>query len=354
MKFSVGFQLYEKGEEPFSHLVRDYQEYISEVFFPWMDIATGRSGLATRHGYTHWSAQARLEEELRAMKALGVKLDLLFNGNCYGEYALSEKLANTVVSVIEQLDEIGCGVDIVTTASPAVAHTVKKHFPHIEVRASVNMKIGTVKGMEYLSHLFDSFHVQREYNRDLPHLKMLKEWADENGKKLILLANSGCFSHCSGQIFHDNLVAHEAEICEVENIKGFTPYVCWQALKNKENWHYLLQNTWIRPEDLHHYDGLFDTVKLATRMHALPGLVIDAYARRSFFGNTLDLFEPGFGRALAPYIIRNDAFPEDWFTKSSSCDKMCHRCGYCKEVLKKVLFRTEEEENESVYGHLYQ
>ena len=341
MKFAVGFQLYDMGEEPFSGIVETYRDSISEVFFPWQDFATGRSAVATRHGFTDWTAQARTEEELKKIKALGIKLDLLFNGNCYGQYAISEKLANSVCSVIAHLEELDCGVDIITTASPAIAHTVKKHFPKIEVRASVNMKIGTVKGMQYLSDLFDSFHVQRDYNRNIPHLKMLKEWADQNGKKLIMLANSGCFRDCSGQIFHDNLVAHESEVCEVENIKDFTPYVCWRALKDRKNWPMLLQNTWVRPEDLHHYEGIFDTVKLATRMHQFPGMVIDAYARGRYYGNTLDLFEPGFGRAIAPYIVDNSAFPKDWFEKTSNCDKQCHKCGYCEEVLKKLLLNTE-------------
>ena len=343
MKYSVGFQLYENEEEPFSQIVKTYKEDISEVFFAWQDIPTGRSAIATRHGYTDWSAPERTEEELRFIKQMGVKLDLLFNGNCYGAYAISEKLANTVASVIEHLESVGCGVDVITTASPAIAHTVKKHFPKIEIRASVNMRIGSVKGMEYLSDLFDSFHVQREYNRDLEHLRMLKAWADESGKKLIMLANSGCFINCSGQIFHDNLVAHESEICEIKNLNDFMPYVCFRALKKKENWHMLLENTWVRPEDIHNYEGIFDTVKLATRMHSHPGMVIDAYARERFIGNTLDLFEPGFGRVLAPYIISNQDFPENWFTKTSSCDKICHKCGYCKEVLEKVLMNTEEK-----------
>ena len=340
MKCAVGFQLYDLGEEPFSEIVRTYQDHISEVFFAWQDTPSGRSGIATRHGYTDWTAQSRTEEELRAIKDMGIKLDILFNGNCYGEYALSEKLANNVISILRHLEETVGGVEIVTTASPAIAHTVKKHFPDMEVRASVNMKIGTVKGMEYLSGLFDSFHVQRDYNRDLDHLRMLKQWADGAGKKLVMLANSGCFIHCSGQIFHDNLVAHEAQICEVANLKDFTPYVCWNALKNRENWPMLLQNTWVRPEDLHHYEDLFDTVKLATRMHARPGMVIDAYCRGKFYGNTLDLCEPGFGRAIAPYIINNMAFPEDWFEKTTGCDKQCHQCGYCKSVLEKVLLNT--------------
>lgn len=341
MKFAVGFQLYDTGEEPFSQIVHTYREHISEVFFAWQDIPTGRSGIATRHGFTDWSAQHRTEEELRAIKAMGIKLDLLFNGNCYGQYAISEKLANTVVSTLAYLEEAVGGVEIVTTASPSIAHTVKKHFPAIEVRASVNMKIGTIKGMQYMAELFDSFHVQRDFNRDPEHLRKLKAWADANGKKLILLANSGCFIHCSGQTFHDNLVAHEAEICEVNNLKDLNPYVCWRMLKKRENWPMLLQNTWIRPEDLHHYEDIFDTVKLATRMHSHPGMVIHAYTTGRHYGNLLDLFEPGFGRALAPYIVDNRSFPEDWFHRTTHCDHNCHECGYCASVLEKVLLNTE-------------
>ena len=341
MKFAVGFQLYEDREEPFSELVRAYKDSISEVFFPWQDFATGRSALATRHGYTDWCAQEKCEAELHAIKELGIKLDLLFNGNCYGEYAISEKLRNSVASVIEHLEEIGCGADIITTASPAIAHVIKTYFPNIEVRASVNMKIGTVKGMQYVADLFDSFHIQREYNRDLEHVKELKAWADENGKKLVILANSGCLAHCSGQTFHDNMVAHESEICEIKNMEGFNPYVCRRALKSREDWYLILSSTWIRPEDVCNYEGIVDTMKLANRMHSRPGMVVDAYCRASFHGNTLDLLEPGYGRLLAPYIISNKSFPEDWFRKTSSCDKACHKCGYCKATLDKVLLNTE-------------
>jgi len=339
IKYSVGYQLCPPEAESFPEIVSAYRESISEVFFAWPEMPSGRGDVLVHSGDVQ-DVQQRMEMELREIKKMGVKLDLLFNANCYGAESLSEKLADKVRSVIEHLDSIDCGVDIVTTTSLAIAHTVKKFFSHIEVRASVNMKIGTVKGMEYVSDLFDSFHIQRDYNRDLSHLKELKSWADKNGKKLILLANSGCFAHCSGQIFHDNNVAHESEICKMQNIEGFNPYVCWRSLKRKSNWVKLLQNTWIRPEDMHNYEGLFDTVKLATRIHKLPGLVIDAYSRRRYFGNILDLFEPTFSTSIAPYIIDNSAFPKNWFDKTSTCDKMCYRCSYCDEVLKKVLMNT--------------
>ena len=340
MKFSVGYQLREQDEESFLSIIESYKDHIAEVYFPWLDIPSGRGSLINSAGYICWEAQNILVNELKAIKSMGIKLDLLLNGNCYGSDSMSENLSNKILSVLEYLKSVGCEVDVVTTASPAIAHMVKKHFPHIEVRASVNMRIGTVKGMEYLADLFDSYHVMREYNPDLTHLHKLKNWADASGKKLVLLANSGCFIHCSGQSFHDNMVAHESEICEVANLKDFNPYVCWRALKNRENWHMLLENTWIRPEDIHHYEGLFDTVKLATRMHSHPGLVIHAYTKGDYYGNTLDLFEPGFGRALMPWIIDNKAFPEDWFEQTTGCNKDCHNCGYCKSVLDRVLLHT--------------
>ena len=340
IKYSVGFQLNRPGKEPFLEIVNVYRDSISEVFFAWPEIASGRGDVATHCDATVEEIQQRLVQQLKEIKKIGIKLDLLLNANCYGADSLSEKLSKQVCTTIEYLNSVDCGIDIITTTSLAIAHTVKKHFPQIEVRASVNMKIGTVKGMEYVSDLFDSFHVQREYNRDLYHLKELKAWADKAGKKLVLLANSGCFAHCSGQIFHDNNVAHEEEISRTENIKNFNPYVCWRSLEDEGNWVKLLQNTWIRPEDIHNYEGLFDTVKLATRIHHLPGLVIDAYSKRRYIGNTLDLFEPTFSGALAPFVIDNTAFPKNWFEKTTSCDKLCYKCSYCKNVLEKVLVNT--------------
>ena len=107
MKFAVGFQLFGAKDVPFSELIEPYKDSISEVFFPWQDIPTGRSAAATRHGTTDWTAQARTEEELKKLKTMGLKLDLLFNGNCYGAYSLSEKLSNTVCSIIDHLENIG-------------------------------------------------------------------------------------------------------------------------------------------------------------------------------------------------------------------------------------------------------
>jgi hypothetical protein len=340
-RFSVGYQLAEEGEESFVDIVADYRPHVAEVYFPWAGMPSGRAALTERRGYVDWSGQARLEAELRALREMGVRLNVLFNANCYGGKAVSEYLQNQVASVMERLQDVCGGADVATTCSPAIARLIKTHFPATRTRASVNMRIGTVQGMQYVADIFDEFCVQRDYNRDLGRLRQLREWADARGKGLSILVNSGCLAFCSGQTFHDNLVAHEREVDETVNVAGWSPTVCWGLLKDKANWPILLQSTWVRPEDIGHYCGVAGLVKLATRMHQRPRMVIAAYVRGRHHGNLLDLMEPGFSPAIAPAVIDNDRIPADFFERTSRCDRSCDRCGYCAESLAGALVSPE-------------
>lgn len=340
MKFAVGYQLSEENEEPFTDIVRDYRDHIAEVYFPWPGTPSGRSPLGVAGGSVDWSAQARLEDDLVCLKDMGVRLQFLLNANCYGGESLSKHFLNRTVSMVEHLRKT-VKLDGVTTASLAIARALKECVGDLDVRASVNMRIGTVKGLMYVSDYFDSYTIQREYNRDPQRITECREWAEANGKALHILVNSGCMNFCSGQTFHDNLVAHEAEIAQTDVIEGWNPCVCWNYCAQPEHWVVLLQNSWIRPEDLHYYEDLFPIAKLATRMHANPRRVIRAYSERKYRGNVLDLFEPSHSPILKGHVIENSLFPDDWFERTTQCDKKCHRCDYCASVLKKVLLKVE-------------
>ena len=111
---------------------------------------------------------------------------------------------------------------------------LNQNFQDIDVRASVNMEIGTTEGLDYVAECFDSFYAKRECNRDFKQLKKLRSWCDNNGKKLYGLANSGCLNYCSTHTFHDNLVAHESEIAEMDNAYQFEGQ-CRRFLKDIEN-----------------------------------------------------------------------------------------------------------------------
>jgi len=337
MKFSVGYQLADPVEQPFAEVVAEFLPHIAEVYFPWLGLPSGRAPIGGRHGEIDARAREMYQQDLATIRDMGVGMNLLFNANCYGGDAMSKNLEQQVIAVMEALQRGIERVDAVTTTSPAIAHMVKQHFPEVATRASVNMRIGTIQGMQQLAHLFDGYYVRRDLNRNVEHLAELKAWADTEGKRLSILVNSGCMRDCSGQTFHDNLVAHETAVAENDNIDGFMPYACWNLLRDRSNWPVVLQSTWIRPEDLHHYDGLFDVVKLATRLHDRPHIVIRAYANRRYRGNLLDLLEPGYSPAFAPHILDNDAFPSDWFERTATCDRRCHTCSYCAQTLERAL-----------------
>jgi collagenase-like PrtC family protease len=341
MKLAVGYQLPDDTTQPGTSLlaaIARHRDRVGELYFALPGEPSGRLPLGLNTDLGDDEIRKRMETDLQTARDMGIALTLLFNAACYGEYAVSRQLADHVCHQVHYLRE-AVGLSTVTTTSPMIAAIIKEHFPAVRTRASVNMRIGTISGAEYVAPYFDEFHLQREYNRDLTRVAEFKAWCDREGKRLHLLVNSGCMPYCSGQSFHDNLVAHDRDAGRVPAV-DFDPSLCRQFYLDPANWVRILQSTWIRPEDLHHYAGLVDTAKLATRMHHDPSLVIAAYATSRYDGDLLDLLEPGHGPMLGRRYLDNGAFPADWFEQTSTCAKDCHQgCGYCAATLERVLKR---------------
>ena len=195
MKFAVGYQQH-PGAEPFVNVVKKYQEHIDEVYFPWIGIPSGRAmlgsafslslyGKAYDGNKTQEDLRKHLEWELTEIRRMGIKLDLLFNSNCYGEDAISVDFEKQLCSILGHLESLGILPEIVTTTSTFVADRIKKHFPMIELRASVNMRVDSILSMEYLSDYFDSFHIRRDIQRDLPTVAAFHEWCRKKRKKAL-------------------------------------------------------------------------------------------------------------------------------------------------------------------------
>ncbi len=338
---SVGYTVPANGQLSFVDLISRYREAIGEIYFAFPGVASGRSAFGQESGYTDYDALQVLTNDLTALKKMGLSLNLLFNSACDGAEAMSLEHERRIVSVLDYLYDKEMVPDFVTTTSPITAQIIRHTTPDIKLRASVNMRIDSVKGVQYLEHLFDSFCISREINRDFDALGRLTEYIHKSGKTCSILVNSGCLRKCSYQSFHDNAVAHEAEIRSKANIPWAMPIGCREFFSSPEHYVSFLQNTWIRPEDLHYYDGMVDLYKVATRMHLLPMVVVDAYAKRSYHGNLADLFEPGHGPLFAPLVVDNDRFPENWHERITACDKNCLTCDYCESVMKQVFVNSE-------------
>lgn len=336
MKFAAGFQYIDDGITLFSEIIADYQKQIGEIYFAFPGMPSGRPGSG--------SPEERLEQleyELSAIRRMGIELDLLLNGNCYGALAISEKFKQEIIAVLEYLGNRELLPEIVTTTTPFAAAVIKAAFPQIEIRASVNMKIDSTTAMEYLADKFDSFYIRRDLQRDLPTVEKFSTFCRQHGKKLCMLANSGCLRNCPSQTFHDNLVAHDEEIKRESNVKGFLPHLCWERYKNAGNRSDFLRSSWIRPEDVKKYVPYIDVMKLATRQHISPRMIIAAYTKGRFDGNLYDLTEPCFAGLFAPEILDNRAL--DGKELPGICASNCSHCGKCEVLLKSATVKVAPE-----------
>ncbi len=330
MKFSVGYPNHTAGS--FYDSIAPYLSSVGELYFPWTGVPSGREGF----GKGDFDAEARLTGELARFHESGVKLNLLLNGACAGGLAISEALAESTCRLVDALGE-RFGLNAVTTASPYLAGTLRRYFPRLDVRASVNLWIDGVSGMSQCLDLFDSFYVKREYNRRPDEVKKQADFCHAKGKRLYLLANSGCLPNCPCHIFHDNLVSHEAEVSRTVNDGTFMPYNCRRVMADPANRYLLLAGNLVRPEDVKHYEGIVDGVKLATRIHFSPQTVIGAYARGRFTGDLCALTEPGFGYLFDGVYPENAALPPDFFEKTSTCSRDCESCGWCAATLEAIM-----------------
>ena len=337
MKFNVGLPIDPKLG--FIEKIVEHKDKISEVYFSWGSFPGGRHAQTFSENAYPWEAEAKLIETLRYLSGEGLHFNLLFNANCYGAESLSRSLFMKIGDTVDYISS-EFGLSSVTTTSPLIAGFIKDNFEGIKTRASVNMEIGSVEGMNYLADKFDGYYMKREHNRNLEKIKELRSWCDKNGKGLFLLANSGCLNNCSAHIFHDNLVAHEAESSKYDNAYKFRG-VCHGYLEGKIA-EYLRITNFIRPEDLHLVEDYFDGIKLATRVNPNPTSLLEAYVKRSHRGPVTSLLEPDHSGVFYPSIIENKKIDEHYTETVLSCSKRCAECGYCIETCKKAIINLEE------------
>lgn len=345
MKYVVGYPISEN--QSFVRSILQQKERISEVYFSWGDLPNGRSVLDGDQGLTGFELQRRQFKDLKRLSDEGIRFNLLFNANCYGKDSQSRAFFGKIGALVDFIQS-ELGLASVTTSSPLIAKFIKNNFEGIDVRASVNMEIGSVEGLSYLSQYFDSFYAKRELNRNLGELLRLRRFCDENGKEMYLLANSGCLNFCSAHTFHDNLVAHEAEISAMDNGYQFRG-VCWEFLSDPKHFYEWLSRTnFIRPEDVALYETITPAMKLATRVNSAPCRVLDAYVSERYRGSVMELLEPDHSGLFYPAYIENAKFKEAFAAKVMRCDKRCDTCGYCAEVMKDACIRLADDSSAKV------
>jgi len=150
--------------------------------------------------------------------------------------------------------------------------------------------------------------------------------------KLALLANEGCIAYCPFKPAHDSHIA-------LSNIAVATDTHAINAALGckryfREQPHKLFRSPFIRPEDVARYEDSVDLIKLCGRTLGTAFLqrLVEAYIRRSYSGNLLDLLD-SLDWMVPERYIANDQLPGDFCSRMSECNDDCRECNYCHELL---------------------
>lgn len=316
--------------EPFTRVVGRYLDSLCEVYYPWPGVVNAR-------GFTEGADEmhARLVDDLKWCRECGLTLDFLVNGTCYGDKTFTSAHRDELCVALEDMRAAGIFPDVVTTANVYTAKILRTEYPRIEIRASVNWRIDSTLALEYLGDLIDSFYICRDIQRDFPTLERFKYWAERHGKKMCILANSGCIRNCPGKTLHETIIAHDADWRGEATRLGFSPQYC-ETVYMGDVPEAFLRSTWIRPEDIHLFQPYATVFKLSTRKVSNPDEILKAYSSRSYDGDTARIMDPGHRFGI--YKIDNKLFPADWAQSGVAglCANMCIHCGKCTAVLRRV------------------
>jgi len=159
-------------------------------------------------------------------------------------------------------------------------------------------------------------NLDRSLNRNLAELAAISQQCHRHFPqvKLTLLANEGCLDRCPFKLAHDaqiafantGLIANETHAANQE-------LGCIRELAAHPA--ELFKSPFIRPEDLHRYEGMVEVIKLCGRTlgPAFLQRVVRAYAARRYEGNLLDLMDTMEWLTKRLYVANED-LPGDFGT----------------------------------------
>lgn len=233
-----------------------------------------------------------LERHVAFARKHHIGFNYLLNAACLDNLETTRQGQKAVRNLLEWISVIG--VTAVTVSNPLLLRTVKKHYPHLNVRVSVFAGVDHVRKAKYWEDIgadvicLDSLTVNREF-------RSLRTLRNALTCDLELLVNNNCFQSCSLSQTHMNVLAHSSQSKHQNG--GFVIDHCileCSKLKMKDPVNFI-RSDWIRPEDIHHYESIgYDRFKLVERGLPTPIMVkrVKAYSERRYEGNLIDLIQP--------------------------------------------------------------
>ena len=103
MKYIVGYPV--RSDRSYMDALVRNKDSISELYFSWGDSPSGRSSMEADRELTAFEYQKCMESDISRIASEGIKLNLLFNANCYGRDAQSRAFFNKTGNLIDYVQK---------------------------------------------------------------------------------------------------------------------------------------------------------------------------------------------------------------------------------------------------------
>lgn len=323
-------------------------------------------------------SKSRFAYNVRQAHYYGFKFNYLLNSSCLNNLEWTIIGQKKIFQLIDWL--INLNIDTVTIATPYLLSLIKKRYPSLKVSISDLAYVNTLPRAKYWENLgadcITLFNI--DVNRNFALIKHIRN----NIKcELKLIANANCLYGCPFYMYHANIASHASQSKHI--LRGFVIDYCriicrYQQIIEPVNF---IRSTWIRPEDIGYYEKMaVDSFKIIDRGMTTEAIlsIADAYIKRHYGGNLLDLFpDPSksilftrsnwllklkyFFRPFtvnifklrkysnlinsgAVYIDNNKL--EGFISNISNIDcgkTICEKCGYCHGIAKNAIYIDNEK-----------
>jgi collagenase-like PrtC family protease len=332
-------------------------------FIPDADYAEFLNGIGKRLHAVHYSLQdpALSDARVRLRTAAPAHLvDLLKTVSGPKKYLLANarfhppsryQETEGPAPLLRRLADLsGAGVlDGIVFADPYLLFFLSDAAPELAARLeavpSINFGIDSIEKIETILDLIGrtrflppgKIPVERTLNRDPAALSALADSVRHRlpGIRIEVLANEGCLSRCPFRAAHEALIAAANAGLGVDTLRLNRDLGCLRLLC--ESPHRIFASPFIRPEDVHRYEGSADIVKICGRTLGKEFLAraVDAYTKGRYAGNLTALFDTSHWMAER-WEIRNEQLPADFFDMITACRQDCRRCNTCQDLFTRI------------------
>lgn len=226
------------------------------------------------------------EKYIQTLRKNDIDFTYILNTSCMGNREFTNEFRRDLFELLEWIQK--SGAKAVTVAVPFLASVVKDNFPKLKINVSKMAKVDSVRKARMWEDL-GAVSANLDHNL-VKNFQAIRHITSNSDMEFHVIVNDSCLFSCPWDMYHNILESH-ASMSNRANYVSYCTYNCRKRFT--ENPAEIIKSIFVRPEDIDEYvDAEIPTFKLIDRIKPTNWIInaLDAYSRRKYDGNLLDLF----------------------------------------------------------------